>query len=378
MILEVIETILSISETAKLFGINVRTLHFYDSIDLLKPSALTEAGYRQYDEIALNTLRRILILRELEFPLKEISKVLNSIADRDAKETYSAHLDELKKKQNHINDLILKLEKMIGGDIVDKFQSLLDMDVILSPEKRAALNAEYVERSEKPWSKSVRRLLSYFESVNLPVEHIIAVTDNGIERASKFDGELVHPYKWSDEALYEIGRIVRSLHDAAGKFESEKNDIWQPWGLREIGNGERICCHGDIAPWNTLTENGMPRRIVDWEFAGPMDPFAELARICWLFPQLHDDDLGRLYELPSPKKRADQVRLICEGYKLTKEKRHMLVEQIIEVIICETAHEAIDSNLSFDSEGNLWGFAWRTRSLYWVWKNRQILENALT
>ncbi len=368
---------LSISEIAKLFGISVRTLHFYDSIGLLKPTALTEVGYRQYDETALNKLRKILILRELEFPLKEISKVLNSIADQDVKETYSAHLDELEKKQSHINDLVLRLEKMIGGDIVDKFQSLLDMDVILSPEKRAALSAEYVERPEKPWSKSVRRLLSCFESCNLPVEHIIDVTDNSVERASKFDGELIHPYKWSDEALYEIGRIARSLHDAASKFEVEKNDIWQPWGLREIGKGERICCHGDIAPWNTLAENGMPCRIVDWEFAGPMDPFVELARICWLFPQLHDDDLGRLYELPSPEKRAEQVRLICDGYKLTKEKRHMLVEQIIEVIICETAHESIDSNLSFDSEGNLWGFAWRTRSLYWVWKNRQILEYAL-
>ncbi len=368
---------LSIGETAKLFGINVRTLHFYDSIGLLKPSALTEVGYRQYDETSLNMLRRILILRELEFPLKEISKVLDNIGDHDAKETYSAHLAELKKKQNHINNLILKLEKMIGGDVVDKFQSLLDMNVILSPEKRAALNAEYVERPEKPWSKSVRRLLSYFENLNLPVEHIIDVTDNGIERASKFDGELVHPYKWSDEALCEIGRIVRSLHDAAGKFDANKNDIWQPWGLREIGNDDCICCHGDIAPWNTLAENGMPRRIVDWEFSGPMDPFVELARICWLFPQLHDDDLGRLYELPSPEKRAEQVRIICDGYKLTKEKRHMLVSQIIEVIICETAHEAIDSNLSFDSEGNLWGFAWRTRSLYWVWKNRKILENAL-
>jgi len=100
---------LSISEIAKLFGINVRTLHFYDSIGLLKPSALTEVGYRQYDETASSKLRKILILRELEFPLKEISKVLNSIGEQDAKETYSAHLDELKKKQNHINDLILKL-----------------------------------------------------------------------------------------------------------------------------------------------------------------------------------------------------------------------------------------------------------------------------
>lgn len=125
------------------------------------------------------------------------------------------------------------------------------------------------------------------------------------------------------------------------------------------------------------TKNGMPHRIVDWEYAGPIDPFVELARVCWLFPQLHDDDLGKLYDFPSPEKRAQQVRLICDGYGLAAEKRRRLAEQIVEVIICETAHEAIDLELTFDSNGQLWGFAWRTRSLYWIWRNRKTIERAL-
>ena len=65
----------SVSETARLFGINVRTLHFYDSVGLLKPSEVTKAGYRFYDEAALDILHKILILRELEFPLKEIGDI---------------------------------------------------------------------------------------------------------------------------------------------------------------------------------------------------------------------------------------------------------------------------------------------------------------
>ena len=99
----------------------------------------------------------------------------------------------------------------------------------------------------------------------------------------------------------------------------KSDDIWQPWGIRELGKDERICSHGDIAPWNMLAQNGMPHRIVDWEFAGPIDPFVELARVCWLFPQLHDDDLGKMYDLPSPEKRTQQVRLICDGYGLEVE-----------------------------------------------------------
>jgi DNA-binding transcriptional MerR regulator len=374
MMMEVMK-MLSVSETASLFGINVRTLHFYDSIGLLKPSEISEAGYRFYNEDALDTLRRILILRELQFPLKEIGEIVNH-AESDAMKLYTAHLDQLKEKQRHLNELISNLEKTIEGVNMEKIQSLLDIDVILSPEKRAALNSKFVERPEKPWSKSVRRLLGYFEKKGLPVEHIINV-NHDIEIAAQFDGELVHPYKWSDEALFEIGKTVRNLHDAAKGFEMKSDDIWQPWGIRELGQGNRICSHGDIAPWNMLTQNAMPHRIVDWEFAGPIDPFVELARVCWLFPQLHDDDLGKLYDLPSPEKRAQQVRLICDGYGLAAEKRRLLTEQLIEVIICETAHEAIDPELTFDSNGQLWGFAWRTRSLYWVWRNRQTIESAL-
>lgn len=38
----------SISQVAKLTGISIRTLQYYDEIDLLKPSELTSSGYRDY------------------------------------------------------------------------------------------------------------------------------------------------------------------------------------------------------------------------------------------------------------------------------------------------------------------------------------------
>ena len=41
---------LKINEVANLTGVTVRTLHYYDEIGLLKPSEITEAGYRLYDD----------------------------------------------------------------------------------------------------------------------------------------------------------------------------------------------------------------------------------------------------------------------------------------------------------------------------------------
>ena len=67
----------TIHEVSQLAGVSVRTLHHYDAIGLLPPTALTEAGYRLYDDTALARLQSILLFRELEFPLKDIKRILD-------------------------------------------------------------------------------------------------------------------------------------------------------------------------------------------------------------------------------------------------------------------------------------------------------------
>lgn len=68
-----------IKEFAKLTGVSVRTLHYYDEIELLKPSFVDEQnGYRFYDETSLMRMQQILFYRELDFPLKDIQMILFS------------------------------------------------------------------------------------------------------------------------------------------------------------------------------------------------------------------------------------------------------------------------------------------------------------
>ena len=57
----------TVKEVSRLTGVSVRTLHYYDAIGLLKPTAVTGAGYRLYDEIAMARLHSILLFRELQF-----------------------------------------------------------------------------------------------------------------------------------------------------------------------------------------------------------------------------------------------------------------------------------------------------------------------
>ena len=68
----------TVTEIAQQAHISVRTLHHYDAIGLLKPTEITEAGYRLYDDAALERLYLILLFRELEFPLKDIQAILDA------------------------------------------------------------------------------------------------------------------------------------------------------------------------------------------------------------------------------------------------------------------------------------------------------------
>ena len=225
-------------------------------------------------------------------------------------------------------------------------------------------------------SPEIFRFLRYLAERDLPVEKPLRI-EAGKEAYRFEQAELVHPKAWSDEALFAVGSLVRSLHDAGADYVPQDKERFRPWYLRELDGKYRIWCHGDIAPWNLLTRDGMPYLLIDWEYAGPLDPMTELARVLWLFAQLHDDDIAEMQGLPSPKRRAAQVRLICDAYGLAQGERWGMIERIMNVIICETAHEAIGPKLTPESEGSLWGFAWRARSLYWILRHRSILESAL-
>ena len=69
---------MTVNEVSKLTGVSIRALQYYDTIGLLPPAGYTEAGYRLYDDTAMERLQQILLFRELEFPLKEIKRILDS------------------------------------------------------------------------------------------------------------------------------------------------------------------------------------------------------------------------------------------------------------------------------------------------------------
>lgn len=95
----------TVKEVSRLSGVSVRTLHHYDAIGLLKPTRVTEAGYRLYDDTALARLQAILLFRELQFPLKEIKAILDS-PNFDQQEALAQQIRMLELQRKHLDDLI--------------------------------------------------------------------------------------------------------------------------------------------------------------------------------------------------------------------------------------------------------------------------------
>ena len=96
---------MTVNEVSKLTGVSIRTLQYYDKIGLLHPAEYTEAGYRLYDDAALETLQQILLFRELEFPLKDIKEII-SCPDFDRSKALGQQIELLKLKKEHIENLI--------------------------------------------------------------------------------------------------------------------------------------------------------------------------------------------------------------------------------------------------------------------------------
>lgn len=106
---------MTVKEIAEITGISARTLHYYDEIGLLKPTAKSEAGYRLYDDKALETLQQILFFREFDIPLKEIKSIITS-PDFDRNQILLMQRQMLVAKKERMERLIASIDDILKGE----------------------------------------------------------------------------------------------------------------------------------------------------------------------------------------------------------------------------------------------------------------------
>lgn len=157
----------TVREVSELTGISVRTLHYYDEIGLFSPTEKSEAGYRLYDDKAMEVLQQILFFREFDIPLKEIKTIMQNPAF-DRNQILEVQRRMLVAKKEHIERLIRSIDDIVKGDnrmdfevfskaeVEEIFQSMLQH---MNEEQKKILVEKYggVEKFHEHFMESVSK-----------------------------------------------------------------------------------------------------------------------------------------------------------------------------------------------------------------------------
>lgn len=135
--------LMSIGELSALTHVSIRTLRHYDQIGLLRPCAVTEAGYRQYDQASLERLHTILLFRELEFPLADIKRIIDA-PDFDSIDALDRQITLLTMRREHIDNLILLAKGL-------KLKGLKHMDFSAFDTRKLD---DYAAQAKAAWGKT--------------------------------------------------------------------------------------------------------------------------------------------------------------------------------------------------------------------------------
>lgn len=137
-----------IRELSELAGVSARTLRYYDEIGLLKPSRVSEAGYRFYGERETALLQQILFYRERNLDLKSIQRILYQ-DDFDIMRALEEHLAELEKRRNRMDLLIRTVEQTIS--------SMKGECEMSDQEKFEAFKEKLIQENEEMYGAEIRQ-----------------------------------------------------------------------------------------------------------------------------------------------------------------------------------------------------------------------------
>ena len=224
---------MQITEFAKLTGVSVRTLHYYDEIGLLKPAEVDEwTGYRFYDEKNLEKMQQIMFYRELDFSLKSIIGILSS-PDFDKQKA----LDEQKKllilKKERLEKLIFAIDCAKKGEIIMNAFDNTEFENYKNEAKERWGNTDaYKEYSQKSKGYSEEKFNALGEGMEKVLEEFAICMNSGAtfdsEEAQKLVKKLQNYitenfYTCTNEILASLGQIY--VADERFKNNIDKHSV---------------------------------------------------------------------------------------------------------------------------------------------------------
>lgn len=187
----------TVNELSRITGLSKRAIRYYDQINLLKPEAVSDSGYRLYGDKSLEMLQQILIFRELNISLSYIKSILNN-----------KHLGKLKLlknlkkllilKRNHLNDLISLIDKIISGDGKMSFDEFNINKIAQTIKNNTEFLKNYdkdmynnIHNKDKDFDKeTIEFIKEYPETIKImygSLENLNEILKNAPERIKKYN-----------------------------------------------------------------------------------------------------------------------------------------------------------------------------------------------
>jgi DNA-binding transcriptional MerR regulator len=151
---------LTVKQLSDMAGVTRRTLHYYDEIDLLKPTEIGSNGYRYYGEDAILKLQQILLYRKLDLSLDMIRKILNNplfdviAALQNHKKELKKRIDQLQRLEKTVDDTILFIEGKKQMSQKQLFEAFSEEEQAKYEEEAMQMyDPEIVKTSNEKWRK---------------------------------------------------------------------------------------------------------------------------------------------------------------------------------------------------------------------------------
>lgn len=221
----------TVNQLAKLSGVSIRTLHYYDEIELLKPSFIGDNNYRYYEDEALLKLQQILFYRKLDFSLSDIQRILSD-----------KHFDKIKALESH---------KLILEKNIDQTKNLIDTINKTIAHLRGKKTMKLEEIFDGFDAEKQAMYENFLIESGVP-EKIIDSVRNKVDNWTKEDWM---KNKKEADALYAALADAINHHHSASSLEVQKlikqhyemtKIFWTPNQESYIGLSQLYCSHPDF------------------------------------------------------------------------------------------------------------------------------------
>ena len=208
---------------------------------------------------------------------------------------------------------------------------------------------DVVRHPKQPWSASVHALLSHLQEVGFteaPAPGPLGPDYDDVGFIPGVSGDEACLQVKSDEAVAQVGQLLRRYHDAVAGWRPEVPPVWFD-GQVGTGTGDQLVCHGDVGPWNLVWRDGRLVGLIDWEYATVGTRQEDVAYALHYLAPFRDrsywqDVLG----MKTRPRRRHRIGVFAEAYGIAVD------DHLVEAVLA-SQQAGVDLMVSLAAQGRL-------------------------